>query len=96
MESDDDVTGPINIGNPVEMTVRELADKVIALTGAKSKLDFMPLPQDDPVQRKPDITLARNKLGWEPKVSLDDGLKATVKYFAAIANMTTATSESVS
>jgi UDP-glucuronate decarboxylase len=81
MASPSDTTGPINIGNPVESTIKELAETVIAMVGGKSKLIFNPLPQDDPKQRKPDITLARNKLGWEPKVKLHDGLNNTVDYF---------------
>ena len=81
MASPSDTTGPINIGNPVESTIKELAETVIAMVGGKSKLIFNPLPQDDPKQRKPDITLARNKLGWEPKVKLHDGLSNTVDYF---------------
>ncbi len=81
MASSSDTTGPINIGNPVESTIKELAETIIAMVGGKSKLIFNPLPQDDPKQRKPDITLARNKLGWEPKVKLHDGLSSTVDYF---------------
>ncbi len=81
MASPSDTTGPINIGNPVESTIKELAETIIAMVGGKSKLIFNPLPQDDPKQRKPDITLARNKLGWEPKVKLHDGLSNTVDYF---------------
>ena len=81
MASPSDTTGPINIGNPVESTIKELAETIISMVGGKSKLIFNPLPQDDPKQRKPDITLARNKLGWEPKVKLHDGLSNTVDYF---------------
>jgi UDP-glucuronate decarboxylase len=81
MASPSDTTGPINIGNPVESTIKELAETIIAMVGGKSELIFNPLPQDDPKQRKPDITLARNKLGWEPKVKLHDGLSSTVDYF---------------
>jgi UDP-glucuronate decarboxylase len=81
MDSPDDVTGPINVGNPGEFTMIELAEHVLRLTGAKSKLVRMPLPADDPKQRKPDITRARNTLGWEPKVQLEDGLKETIAYF---------------
>ena len=73
--------GPVNLGNPVEMTVRELADKVIRLTGSTSALEYRELPQDDPVRRKPDISLAKKMLGWEPKVQLEDGLKETIRYF---------------
>lgn len=79
-----DLTVPVNIGNPGEFTIYELAQKVISLTGSQSKIVHMPLPADDPKQRKPDITIAREKLGWEPKVSLDEGLKPTVDYFEKI------------
>jgi UDP-glucuronate decarboxylase len=81
MEAPSSVTGPMNLGNPREFTIRELAEKVIAVTGSHSKLVFQPLPQDDPKQRCPDITLARNTLNWEPKVALEEGLRHTVAYF---------------
>ncbi len=81
MATDDDVTGPINIGNPGEFTMIELAENVIDLTGSTSKLIFEDLPADDPKQRKPDITLAKEKLGWEPTVPLRDGLAKTIEYF---------------
>ena len=81
MDTGDEVTGPINIGNPVEMTIRELAEAVIRLTGSSSQLINAPLPQDDPVQRQPDISLARQTLGWQPSVDLETGLKATITYF---------------
>ena len=81
MQSSASITGPVNIGNPVEVTMLELAERIIALTGSKSKLCFKPLPQDDPKQRQPDISFAKNALKWEPKVSLEDGLKATIDYF---------------
>lgn len=81
MATEDDFTGPVNTGNPGEFTIRELAEQVVRLTRSKSKLEFRPLPQDDPVQRQPDITLARQKLGWEPKTRLEDGLKKTIPYF---------------
>ena len=84
MATPDEFTGPVNLGNPVETTVRQLAERIIALTGSKSKLVFKPLPQDDPLQRCPDITLARKTLGWEPKVPLDEGLKKTIAYFDAL------------
>ncbi|HZP12104.1 MAG TPA: UDP-glucuronic acid decarboxylase family protein [Nevskiaceae bacterium] len=84
MESPADVTGPINIGNPGEFTIRQLAELVIELTKSKSKLVFEKLPQDDPKQRQPDITKAKAKLGWQPKVKLRDGLKKTIPYFKAI------------
>jgi len=79
-----DFTGPINIGNPHEIPVRELAERVIALTNAGSKIVHRPLPQDDPMQRCPDIALARQVLGWEPKVPLEDGLRRTIAYFDAL------------
>jgi len=72
---------PINIGNPGEFSMLELAEKIITKVGGKSKLEFKPLPQDDPKQRQPDISLAKSKLGWSPKVSLDDGLTETIAYF---------------
>ena len=81
MDSPKDVTGPINLGNPVELSIRELAEAVIRLTGSKSELVERPLPQDDPIQRQPDITRAREQLGWAPQVALEDGLKATIAYF---------------
>jgi UDP-glucuronate decarboxylase len=82
MNTADEVTGPVNIGNPAEMTIRELAEEIIRMTGSRSKIETRPLPQDDPVQRRPDITLARSALGWEPKVHLREGLEATIAYFA--------------
>lgn len=81
MNSDDSITGPINLGNPQEFTILDLAKKVIELTGSRSKIVFKPLPQDDPMQRKPVIDLAREKLGWEPKIALEEGLKKTIEYF---------------
>lgn len=84
MDSPADLIGPVNVGNPGEFTMLELAQKVLRLTGSKSKITFMPLPQDDPRQRQPDIALAQDKLGWQPKVSLDEGLKETVAYFRAL------------
>jgi UDP-glucuronate decarboxylase len=84
METDDDFTGPINIGNPHEFSILELAEKIITLTGSKSKIVFKPLPHDDPKQRQPNITLAKEKLNWEPKVQLDEGLKHMVEYFKTI------------
>jgi UDP-glucuronate decarboxylase len=81
MDSPDHVTGPINIGNPGEFTIRQLAEQVIDLTGSKSKIVFMPLPQDDPKQRKPNIEKAQEILGWEPKIQLRDGLTKTISYF---------------
>jgi len=81
MASDDDFTGPMNTGNPGEFTIKELAEKVIDLTGSSSKLDYKPLPSDDPIQRQPDISLAKGKLGWEPGIQLEEGLKKTIPYF---------------
>jgi UDP-glucuronate decarboxylase len=81
MATGDDFVGPVNIGNPGEFTILELAQKVIDLIGSKSKLVFLPLPSDDPLQRKPDITLAKEKLNWEPKIELEEGLKKTITYF---------------
>ena len=81
MDTDNDVIGPINIGNPVEFTIRELAEKVIAKTGSNSKFVHLPLPEDDPRQRQPDIAKARKMLNWEPSVSLDAGLDVTIDYF---------------
>ena len=81
MKTPANITGPVNIGNPVEVTMLELAERIISLTGSKSKLCFKPLPQDDPKQRRPDISFARSALKWEPTVSLEDGLKATIDYF---------------
>jgi UDP-glucuronate decarboxylase len=83
MATDDSVTGPINTGNPVEFTILQLANLVIEMTGSKSQLEFRPLPSDDPIQRQPDISLAREKLDWEPKVPLEEGLKSTIAYFDA-------------
>ncbi len=81
MEAPDDVTGPMNLGNPSEFTIRALAEKVIAMTGAKSPLEDRPLPADDPVRRCPDISFAQGTLGWTPKVALEDGLQKTIDYF---------------
>ena len=81
MATPDAVTGPVNLGNPGEFTVRELAEKIIALTGSRSRIESLPLPPDDPKQRQPDIGLARKTLGWEPKVALDEGLRRTIEYF---------------
>ncbi|GHT80543.1 NAD-dependent dehydratase [Spirochaetia bacterium] len=88
MNSPADFTGPVNIGNPGEFTMLELAEKVITLTGSASKIVYEPLPADDPKQRKPDITLAKQKLNWQPKVSLEDGLKETIAYFKHIKERT--------
>lgn len=80
----DDFTGPVNLGNPGEFTMLELAEKILQLTGSKSKIVFMPLPSDDPTQRKPDISLAKEKLDWKPLVALEDGLRETIAYFRRI------------
>ena len=84
MDSEDAFIGPMNMGNPGEFTIMELAQKVVALTGSDSKIVCEPLPADDPRQRKPDISLARGKFGWEPKVGLEEGLKKTIVYFDAL------------
>ena len=77
-------TGPVNLGNPIELTVKETAEKIISLTGSKSRLIYQPLPKDDPKKRRPDITLAKEKLDWRPEVKFDDGLKKTIEYFKKI------------
>lgn len=84
MATGDDFTGPVNIGNPNEFTIKELAEKVIKMTGSESKIIYMPLPNDDPKQRKPDISLAKEKLDWSPEIQLEEGLKKTIKYFESI------------
>ena len=84
MDTDDDFLGPVNLGNPVEFTIRELAEKVVEMTGSKSELVFKPLPADDPMQRKPDITLAREKMGWDPDIQLQDGLVKTIEFFRGL------------
>ena len=81
MNTPDDVTGPVNLGNPDEYTIKQLAEKVIAFSGAETKLIYQPLPQDDPTRRKPDISKAKELLQWEPLVHVDDGLKQTIEYF---------------
>ena len=85
MGTGDDVTGPVNMGNPHEIPVRELAERIVRLTGSDSQIEYRPLPQDDPTQRCPDITLARKLLGWEPTVGLDEGLQRTDRLFRAAA-----------
>ena len=87
MNSRDGFTGPVNLGNPGEFTMLELAEKVIALTRSKSKIIYQPLPQDDPTQRKPVIDLAKKELNWEPKIALDEGLIKTIEYFKTILNI---------
>ncbi|MDI6741237.1 MAG: SDR family oxidoreductase [Smithella sp.] len=88
MNSDDDFFGPVNIGNPVEFTILELAKKIIQMTKCRSKIDFLPLPADDPVQRKPDITIAKDKLNWMPRTDLTEGLLKTIDYFRGILQST--------
>jgi len=90
METADDVTGPVNLGNPVEFTIRELAERVISLTGTASKIVFRTLPEDDPRQRCPDISLAKDLLGWRPQVQLEEGLVKTVAYFEQLLKSDTA------
>ena len=84
MQTPSSHTGPINLGNPREFTILELAQQVIAMTGSRSKIVFKPLPADDPVQRRPDIRQARELIGWEPKVKLEDGLRKTIEYFKTV------------
>ena len=81
MDTPAEVTGPINLGNPAEFTILELAEKVANLTNSRSKLSFRPLPENDPIQRRPDITLAKTWLGWAPQIGLDEGLARTIPYF---------------
>jgi UDP-glucuronate decarboxylase len=83
MNAPAEVTGPLNLGNPIEFTIRQLAELTIEMTGSRSRLVFQPLPEDDPKQRQPDIRLARERLGWEPSVSLKEGLRHTIEYFDA-------------
>ena len=85
MASPDDITGPINLGNPDEFTIAELADKVIQMTGTSAGIEHLPLPQDDPIRRQPNIDRAKSELSWEPTVALDDGLRRTIDYFRSIA-----------
>ncbi len=84
MGNKNDFIGPVNLGNPKEFTIKELAEKVLAMTGSKSKIAYKPLPEDDPKQRQPDIALAKKELGWEPKIPLEEGLGKTIKYFKEI------------
>ena len=81
MMEQEELTGPVNLGNPKEITILELAESVLKLTGSKSKLIFRSLPEDDPIRRRPDITLAKKNLDWQPRVSLEEGLKETIHYF---------------
>ena len=84
MMNKEGITGPVNLGNPSERTVLNLAEMIKKLTDSKSKIVFKPLPSDDPIKRKPDITLAKNELGWEPKIDIEDGLKNTIEYFKTV------------
>jgi UDP-glucuronate decarboxylase len=84
MDTDDDITGPINLGNPHEFTIKQLAEKVIELTGSKSILVSRPLPNDDPMQRQPNIDFAKSALNWEPKIELEEGLRKAIRYFEAM------------
>ena len=84
MNSEDSFKGPVNLGNPTEFTILELAEKIVSLTGSTSKIIHRPLPEDDPKQRQPDISLAMKNLGWEPKIELEEGLKRTIKYFSKL------------
>ena len=84
MNSGSDFIGPVNLGNPGEFTIRELAEKTLEMVGSKSKLNNLPLPEDDPKQRQPDISLAKEKLGWEPTIKLDEGLARTIEYFKTV------------
>ena len=84
MNGPDDFIGPVNMGNSAEFSILELAEMIIKLTGSGSKIIFESLPHDDPLQRKPDITLARERLGWEPTLSLEKGLRRTIEYFKRI------------
>lgn len=86
MDTDDSVTGPINLGNPTEFTIKELAEKVIQLTGSSSALTYQTLPNDDPKQRRPDISLAKEHLNWQPTIALEQGLQKTIEYFSALIN----------
>ena len=84
MNTGDEFTGPVNVGNPGEFTILELAENILRLSGSRSKIIFMPLPEDDPMQRQPDISLAKKELGWEPKIQLEEGLKMTIDYFRSV------------
>ena len=87
MQTGDQITGPVNLGNPFEFTILDLAKKIITMTGSKSEICFLPLPQDDPIQRRPDISLAQETLdGWSPVVELEAGLELTIKYFDHLLN----------
>jgi len=89
MNTPDDFTGPVNLGNPYEISIRELAEKILKITKSRSKIVYKTLPQDDPVRRCPDIALAKKRLSWQPKTNLEEGLKKTVEYFKRILSATT-------
>ena len=84
MNTEDEFTGPVNLGNPNELPVLELAERIIRMTGSSSRIVFKQLPDDDPKQRQPDITLAKEKLGWQPTIELEDGLKYMIEYFKTV------------
>ena len=84
MQTPDDFTGQVNLGNPQEYSILELAEKIIALTQSKSNIVFKPLPQDDPLQRKPNIELAKDKLNWQPRTELEEGLERTIEFFKTL------------
>jgi len=84
LDGKDDFVGPVNLGNPGEFSILELAEMTIKMTGSRSKIIFKPLPQDDPLQRQPDITVAKERLGWEPAVALEEGLGKTIAYFRGL------------
>lgn len=90
MDTNDSFTGPINLGNPVEFTINKLAEKVIALTGSNSSIEYKHLPADDPIQRQPDISMAKKHLHWEPKIELKEGLERTIEYFEKVLKNRTA------
>ncbi len=87
MQSPDDFTGPVNLGNPTEITMRELAERVLSMTGSTSRIVYRSLPADDPVQRRPDITRANTFLSWKPEIPLEDGLEKTIDYFRTLLNV---------
>jgi UDP-glucuronate decarboxylase len=84
MNAPNDFIGPVNIGNPCEFSILELAEKIIKLSGSRSKIIFEPLPNDDPMQRQPDITMVKDRLGWEPKIDIEEGILKTIEYFKQI------------
>jgi len=84
MNAPDEVTGPVNLGNPAELSIGKLAERLIEIAGSSSRVEYGALPSDDPMQRQPDIALARKLLGWSPSVDLDDGLRRTISYFGEL------------